>query len=331
MIVRMLVAACFCLVTACGDSSTGQSPDSSQTPLGPGAPIGPIGMSYYAPGPWAVTAESDFACCDSTGHAFDIWYPSELGRGGHRHPIISWGNGSKEPPSKYDYLLRHLASWGFVVIASQQPEAGSGEEIADAANHLIAESSNPASRFFAKLDAGNVGVIGQSQGAGGSMRALINYPELIRTAILIERPAQRYCSIGDCPSTSLIAQGSVFFINGSRDVISPSTQTAPCTLGPWANEQSGACMYEKTPDAVDKLWATLEGADHNDVQGNPACPDPPGLCAIGAYGFLGYPTAWMMDRLAGDVVARVAFTHDDGEIFFDPAWSNAISNIEAAP
>lgn len=331
MIRHWVMVAALCVLAACGGSPAEQESESGQTPQGPGTPIGPIGMKYYAPGSWAVTAETAFACCDSTGHAFDIWYPSDLREGGHRHPIISWGNGSKEPPSKYDYLLRHLASWGFVVIATQQPEAGSGEEITDAARYLIAENSNPASRFFARLDTENVGVIGQSQGAGGSMKALINHPDVFRTAILIERPAQRYCAIGDCPSTSLITQGSVFFINGSRDVISPSTQTAPCTLGPWANEQSGACMYEKTPDTVEKLWATLEGADHNDVQGQPGCPEPPGLCAIGAYGFLGYPTAWMMDRLAGDALARGAFTRDDGEIFFDPAWSNAISNVDATP
>ena len=45
------------------------------------------------------------------------------------HPIISWGNGTGVSPSGYAWLLGHLASWGFVVIASESRNTGSGEEM----------------------------------------------------------------------------------------------------------------------------------------------------------------------------------------------------------
>ena len=322
------VSLAVCL-TACQGQLPGGVESGTRTKADPNQPSGPVGARYYAPGPWAVTHENAFACCDSTGQAFDIWYPTELGKGGATHAIITWGNGSDAVPEMYAYLLEHLSSWGFVVIATELDATHTGEEITDAARFLIAEHANPASRFFGKLRPDRVGAIGHSQGSGGSMLALINHPDVIRTAILIERPPQMFCAPGDCPSSAGIRAGSVFFINGSADVlISPSTQSTPCSLGGMANEQSNQCLYANVPDVVAKLWATLNEADHNDVQGQPGCPQPPGLCATGVYGFLGYPTAWMMDRLLDDVEARQAFIGSSGEIFADPLWSNQVSNIQ---
>lgn len=304
------------------------APANSVAELQPNQPTGPIGSKYFAPGPWAVTAQNTFACCDSTGNAFDIWYPTDLGQDGFKHPIITWGNGSDAVPEQYTYLLNHLASWGFVVIATELTATASGEEITDAARYLMAESANPSSIFFNKLEPDRVGAMGHSQGSGGSMNALIKHPDVIKTAIVIERPPQYFCAPGDCPSTAGIQNGSVFFINGSADVlISPSTQIGPCTLGNMANEQSNQCLYENVPDNVTKLWATLQGPDHNDVQGQPGCPESPGLCANGVYGFLGYPTAWMMDQLQDDALAHGAFVNGTGEIFQDASWANQISNI----
>jgi predicted dienelactone hydrolase len=44
--------------------------------------------------------------------------PERLAQGGLCHPVITWGNGTGSNPSLYKVLLNHLASHGFVVIAS---------------------------------------------------------------------------------------------------------------------------------------------------------------------------------------------------------------------
>jgi hypothetical protein len=60
----------------------------------PNYPTGAIEQQFYANGTWAVTVQAGAACCDSAGNKFDLYYPTNLGAGGFKHPILTWGNGS---------------------------------------------------------------------------------------------------------------------------------------------------------------------------------------------------------------------------------------------
>jgi predicted dienelactone hydrolase len=113
----------------------------------PNYPTRPIELKYYADGPWAVTARLAGACCDSSGNKFDLYYPTNLGAHRFKHPILTWGNGTKAKPGQYDYLLKHLASWGFVIVATKDQNTGPGQTILDAANYMIGENSNSSSLF----------------------------------------------------------------------------------------------------------------------------------------------------------------------------------------
>jgi hypothetical protein len=147
----------------------------SSLPLGcnsPNYPTKPIELKYYGNGPWAVTVSIGSLCCDSAGDNFDVYYPTALGQGGFHHPILTWGNGTNSLSSNYAYFLKHMASWGFVVIAAQDKNAGSGQTILDAANFLIAANGDPASIFFQKLNTSQIGAFGHSQGATGAINAL---------------------------------------------------------------------------------------------------------------------------------------------------------------
>ena len=149
----------------------------------------------------------------------------------------------------------------------------------------------------------------------------------IQTAVTIELPAQVWCSSSaNCADTRNLTSGAVFFVNGSADgLISPSTQALPWqTFG----QQSNAAYYEATPAPVTKLWGTLKGPDHNDVQGQPDCASAARPCVDGVYGYLGYPTAWLMDQLQGNAQAHQAFVNGTGEIFGETTnWSHQTSNI----
>ena len=92
-------------------------------------PTGTIEKKYYAQGPWAVTYKQGLYCCDSQDHSFDFYYPTNLGANGFLHPIITWGNGSFGQANGVDYFLRHLASWGFVIIATEESFTGPGQTI----------------------------------------------------------------------------------------------------------------------------------------------------------------------------------------------------------
>lgn len=224
-------------------------------------------------------------------------------------------------------LVAVLASWGFVVVAAHNPNTGSGDPVLDSVRWMTAQNGREGSAFQGKLDPARVGAIGHSQGASGVVNALIKSRGQISTAIPIEIPAQVFCSNPtSCTDTRKLQRGSLFLVNGSSDaLISPSSQLAPWQL---AGLQSNSAYYEAAPDHIDKVGVTLNGGDHNDVQGQPDCGGASKPCGRGVDGFLGYPTAWMMDRLRGDADARRAFVEKSGELFDDsPNWSNQHSNI----
>jgi hypothetical protein len=104
------IAASVCLCAMLGACAT------------PNYPTGQIEKKYYADGPWAVTVdETGAACCDSKGNHYDLYYPTDLGANGFMHPIITWGNGTFGTSSGAAYFLKHMASWGFVIIADAGP------------------------------------------------------------------------------------------------------------------------------------------------------------------------------------------------------------------
>jgi len=82
------------------------------------------------------------------------------------------------------------------------------------------------------------------------------------------------------------------------------------------------------PAGVGKVKGTLIGPNHNDVTGQPDCVHAAFPCANGVYGYLGYPTAWLMFQLQGDSFAHGAFVSGTGEMFSETKnWEFVASNI----
>jgi hypothetical protein len=309
--------SCFALMLAAGTMLQGCNP--------PNYPTGTIEKKYYAPGSWAVTVQTGGACCDSLGNKYDLYYPTNLGANGFKHPILTWGNGSFGKSSQVAYLLNHMASWGFVVIASEDPMTGPGQTILDGANYLVQKDSDSTSIFFNKLNVAQIGAFGHSQGAGGAINAVIKSGGTIKTVIPIELPAQVWCTTPpNCIDTHNLTTGSVFFIDGSLDIpISPPTQPPQVT-----GEQSIDAFYKAVPNSVAKLKGTLLGPSHNDVTGQPDCKTAVQPCINGVYGYLGYPTAWMMYQLQNDNYAHGAFVNGSGEMFSQTLnWELVSSNL----
>ncbi|QNA86562.1 hypothetical protein G4G27_23200 [Sphingomonas sp. So64.6b] len=294
----------------------------------PNLPTKPIEQKYYADGSWTVAQTSTAAGCDSKGNPCDIFYPSSLGAGGMKHPIIVWGNGSGTTPiasTTYAYLLRHLASWGFVVIATRDGTTGLGQTMIDSANYMVARNTDAGSIFNGKLDTTKIGAMGHSQGASGAVNAMLKSSGLIRTAVTFHIAQQAYCNP---PTLCLLTadlqaatSGSIFYVSGTADwLISPDTQLFGSQLN------SNTAYYNATPAPLLKAKAILKGPNHNDVQGTPNCVS--GMCANGVHGYLGYPTAWMMWQLQGATDGRDAIKASGGEIFTETTnWQSVLSNV----
>ena len=238
------------LMLGCGASTFASTPNSP-----PNYPTKPIELKYYANGTWAVTASIAGACCDSLGNKFDLYYPTNLGANGFKHPILTGGNGTAAKPVQYAYLLKHLASWGFVIVATEDENSGLGQTILDGANFMINANGNSASIFYQKLNVAEIGALGHSQGATGAINALIKSGGSIKTVVPIELPRQIFCSSPtNCTDTSNLTAGTIFFVDGSRDGIAPPTQYF------WeSGEQSIEAYYNAVPSSLEKVKGTVIG------------------------------------------------------------------------
>jgi hypothetical protein len=287
-------------------------------------PTGTVEKKYFAAGPWAVTYKPSGECCDTNNNAFDLYYPTNLGANGFQHPIITWANGTSTLPVGYDYFLRHLASWGFFVVATRDPNTGTGATVLEAAAHMAKLSNQATGTYAGKLDVHHIGAAGHSQGATGAINAMKNSGGTIQTVIPIELPSQIWCSsIANCVDTSTLVAGSIFFVDGSADFISPPLQPPGVP-----KEQSIAAYYDAVPPPLIKAKGTLVGPNHADILGQPDCSAVAFGCTYGVYGYLGYPTAWLMDQLQGDAYAHKAFVKPAGEFFFQISnWLFVDSNV----
>lgn len=269
----------------------------------------PVQAAYTKPGPYTVTTGR---VTDSSGDViYDLYRPEDYAALGFQSPIVTWGNGTDSAPAMYSTLLRHLASYGFTVIASTLANTGSGNQIDAAARYLADQAITTGSVFDGNLDTGHVAAVGQSQGAGGATRAAINDPELITALMTFSLPNTIWVGPNpDCPckddcmyDPALLTQ-PVFFISthGLEDsvIASPKTETA---------------FYQSTTTQAALGIIKNSGgapADHNSIK-DEACGGNPG-------GELGYATAWLAYQLRGDVLAAGAFTGAHPELTTNLNW-----------
>ena len=149
------------------------------------------------------------------------------------------------------------------------------------------------------LDLNRVAAIGHSQGAGGAVNAAIGDRGAIRTVIAIDLPAKGLCSADDCADIpqGLPPKTSVLFLSGAKDPLSQPDKIAD--------------YYDAVPAGLTKAKASVRGADHNDIQGQPGCGFLAIGCRKGVDGFLPVITAWLAWQLGIDPAARQVFAGKD--------------------
>lgn len=216
------------------------------------------------------------------------------------HPLIAWGNGTGALPDNYDQLLRHLASWGFVVIDTYSQTTGTGKEIMAAIQYMLNENEATVSPFYHRVQKDRVGAAGHSQGSTGVINAHTNFENgnLIKTVVSIALPELKYCDPEDVYDTSAL-KVPFFVIGGTRDfIISPS--------------DSNKLALDNTNPDLPVLMAMAKGAAHTAIEQDGGQ-------------HRGYLTAWMRYQLMNDSEARMAFVGENAEIEMNNHWKDVIS------
>jgi predicted dienelactone hydrolase len=118
---------------------------------------------------------------------FNVYRPENLAESGYCHPILVWSNGHTDNPEQnppdcvvnastnqwcgtYPPLIEHLASQGFVVIASlstttsREDPATSKLPSIVGLDWLLEQAEDPSSRYYHHLDTTRIGALGHSEG-----------------------------------------------------------------------------------------------------------------------------------------------------------------------
>ena len=154
-----------------GSSGSGGSAPDGGTDPGPGFP--PV-SDLKAAGPYTPT----MITASGPGGGYTVFHPQELGPDGLKNPIATWGNGATTVPGLF-VLLPHLASHGFVIIASDNAFV-TGAELRAGIDWLFDQNDDESSPFFEKLDTANVASFGYSLGSLGTFE-IADDPRLTTT------------------------------------------------------------------------------------------------------------------------------------------------------
>ncbi|NND69600.1 MAG: hypothetical protein HKN19_18555 [Halioglobus sp.] len=146
-------------------------------------------FDYYAgEGPWTVAVDAETYASGQTGMVYRpiAASPAEI------FPVVVWGNGSgADPEINYPVLLRRIASYGFVVTATNHQQVGTGEQLLESLDHLKLLEADVGYVLHGQIDFGKVGAVGHSQGAGGSTKSVIDTDD-IHTLVPLALPAPQF-------------------------------------------------------------------------------------------------------------------------------------------
>lgn len=263
---------------------------------------GPIEEKYLAMGSHEVSYLEQAGMQDFK--KYEIYYPSDITTGTEKYPVVIYSNGTGIKGTKYPAVLKHLASWGFIIMATEEENSWNGfsSEMCIRTIIMLNETetidgweSNP---FYGHVDLDNIGVFGHSQGGVGVINATTEnkHGNMIKAIFSAS------------PTNMALAES----LQWEYD---PSQITVPIFLVSSTGNSdenlvvSGAQLreiFDVVPDTVTKVMARRTNADHGDML---SFAD-------------GYMTAWFMWLLQDDENAAKAFVGNNAELLFNTIYQD---------
>lgn len=231
-----------------------------------------------------------------------IYYPSELESTDKDWPAVVVANGSGCKASKYPALFEHLASWGFIVIGTEEEYDWNGFSSEMCVRHLIRlneletvnDKDNP---FCGKIDLDNVGITGHSQGGVGVINAITaqEHKDTYKAAVSLSPTNKELAHDLEWDYDASKISTPVLIMGGDNDWVATKEQ------------------FESIYDDIssEKCMALRTDTEHGPL----------------LYAGDGYVTAWFMYWLQGDEYAGGAFWGEDAEILVNANWQDSVTNI----
>lgn len=215
-------------------------------------------------------------------------------------------NGSGTPLSKYPAVAQHYASWGFVVIGTEEKNAWNAFGAEMSLRYLERMNENEQiedkqSIFYQKIDFDNVGIVGHSQGGVGVINAITDtkHSSTYKTVVALS------------PTNKELAHNLFWDYDATKIKIPIMLISGAGGGDDWVvtGEQLQA-IYDDIPSQ--KVAVRRADTPHGEVLYSPD----------------GYVMAWFMWQLQGDEEAGKAFTGDSPEIMNNPLYQDQMADIQ---
>nr|WP_246276233.1 alpha/beta hydrolase-fold protein [Curtobacterium albidum] len=242
-----------------------------------------------------------------------IWYPTKLTETDQKYPVVIIANGTGSIASTIEPVLKHLASWGFIVVGNNDKDSRTGASSEASLDFIVSRNDDTNSIFNGHVDVDNIGIAGHSQGGVGAINAATKQPSADKySALFVASPTGEYWGTNPDfgpewsynPSklsipTFAIAGTGPFDAGTATDINATKGQG----ISPlWSLQDT----FNAIPDDVAKTVARRVGADHGDTLTSGS----------------GYMTAWFAYWLQGNQKAGAAFSGDRPEIANNPKWQD---------
>lgn len=223
---------------------------------------------------------------------FEIYYPKDM-QSMDKLPVVVFVNGTGIKGSKYSSFQKHMASWGFITIATEEEYAWNGFSAEMSVRYLefINEYKEDGKEniFYHKIDTDRIGITGHSQGGIGVINAITDqkHSDIYKAAVILSSTETDIAKAFLWDSDSSLIKTNTLMIasNGGTDQkISPL--------------ESLKKTYNNIANDVSKVLAIRNDCDHGEM----------------LYYADGYVTAWLMYYLQNDHEAGNAFIGDNAEI-----------------
>jgi len=269
---------------------------------------GPAEARYLALGPHKVSNRT----MDGLQYfaPYRIWFPEDVASTTGALPVVLVANGTGVAAAKYPAWFEHLASWGFIVVGTDDAFSWSGfsqgmaQGLLQRLNTDAVQpgwSDNP---LRGKVDLGRAGIAGHSQGGVGVFNTLAH-----------PRPGVTFkAAYAAGPANLDLAKDLDWPYDPSADSV-PTLLTASTGQGDEnlvVSLPQLTAVYDRIPASTDKLMLRRNDGDHGQM----------------LYLADGYMTAWFMWHLQGDEQAKGAFVGSDPEAMHNPRYQDQKANLK---
>lgn len=223
---------------------------------------------------------------------FELYYPKDI-KSMDKLPAVVFVNGTGIKGSKYPALQRHLASWGFITIATEEEYAWNGFSAEMSVRYLETlnqyQEDGKENIFYGKIDMDKIGITGHSQGGIGVINAITDqkHADIYKAAVLLSSTETNMAK-------AFLWESDASLI-GTNILMIASTGQMDSNISPLESMQK---TYRNLTDDAAKVMARRNDCDHGEM----------------LYSADGYVTAWFMYYLKGETEAGAAFFGENAEI-----------------